>query len=75
MRCARRRWYRPSPSAQRVSWWASRFVSSLLFGLEPNDPLTMATAAAVLVGIGVLAGWFPARRASAVDPAIVLREG
>jgi predicted permease len=56
-----------------VSWWAARFVASLLYGLAPQDPLTIVLAVAVLAGVGALAGWFPARRASRIDPAVVLR--
>ena len=58
-----------------VSLWASRFVSPLLFGLSPHDPLTLGAAIAVLGAIGGLAAWLPARRASRLDPAHVLREG
>jgi putative ABC transport system permease protein len=58
-----------------VSWWAARFVTSLLYGLQPRDPGTLATAAIVLGAIGALAGWLPARRAARLDPARVLREG
>jgi putative ABC transport system permease protein len=58
-----------------VSLWASRFVSSLLFGLEPRDPLTLGVAIVVLATIGALAGWLPARRASRMDPVRALREG
>ena len=57
-----------------ASLWASRFVSSLLFGLQPRDPVTLAVAALVLAAIGGLAGWLPARRAARIDPAQVLRE-
>jgi putative ABC transport system permease protein len=58
-----------------VSLWASRFVGSLLFGLEPGDLPTLVAAAAILAGICVLAAGLPARRASRIDPAQVLREG
>ena len=58
-----------------VSVWASRFVTTLLFGLQPRDPATLALAALVLSIIGALAGWIPARRAARIDPARVLREG
>jgi putative ABC transport system permease protein len=58
-----------------VSLWASRFVSPLLFGLQPRDPLTLVAAIVLLATIGVLAGWLPARRASRIDAARVLREG
>ena len=57
-----------------ASLWAARFVSALLFGLEPRDPTTLASAALVLAAIGGLAGWLPARRAARIDPAQVLRE-
>jgi ABC-type antimicrobial peptide transport system permease subunit len=56
-----------------LSLWASRFVGSLLFGLEPRDPSTLLAASAVLAGICLLAAWLPARRASRIDPAQVLR--
>ena len=58
-----------------VSWMVSRFVATLLYGLEPHDLTTLAGAASVLIAIGAFAGWIPARRASRIDPARVLREG
>jgi putative ABC transport system permease protein len=58
-----------------VSLWAAHLVSTLLFGLQPRDPMTLAGAVAVLGTIGAIAGWLPARRASRIDPARVLREG
>jgi predicted permease len=58
-----------------LSWVSSRFVATLLYGLQPRDPVTLAGAAVVLAAIGALAGWLPARRASRIDPARVLREG
>jgi predicted permease len=58
-----------------VSLWASRFITTLLYGLQPRDPVTLAGAAATLAVIGALAGWLPARRASRIDPAQVLRDG
>jgi putative ABC transport system permease protein len=58
-----------------VSIWASTFVGTLLYGLEPRDPATLVMAAAVLAAVGAMAGWIPAHRASRIDPAEVLREG
>jgi putative ABC transport system permease protein len=58
-----------------ISLWVARFVTTLLYGLQPRDPLTLAGAAVMLGAIGALAGWLPARRASRIDPARVLREG
>ena len=58
-----------------LSLWASRFVATLLYGLEPRDPATFISAAVMLCAIGLLAGWLPARRAARIDPTVVLREG
>ena len=57
-----------------ASVWASRFVATLLYGLEPRDPVTLVSSAAILVAVGALAAAVPAYRASRVDPANVLRE-
>jgi putative ABC transport system permease protein len=57
------------------SLWAARLVETLLFHLEPRDPVTFGGAAAVLVAVGVLAAWLPAHRAARLDPVTVLREG
>ena len=57
-----------------ASVWASTFVAALLYGVEPRDPVTLLSSAAVLAGVGALAGWLPAYRASRIDPAEVLRE-
>ena len=60
-----------------LALWAAKYLSasSLVFGLQPRDPATLLTAAFVLSAIGALAGYLPARRASRIDPARVLREG
>jgi ABC-type antimicrobial peptide transport system permease subunit len=52
---------------------ASKLVASFLYGLTPNDPLTLALAAAVLLTAALLAGYAPARRASRIDPMTALR--
>jgi ABC-type lipoprotein release transport system permease subunit len=57
-----------------LSLWASRFVSTLLYGLEPRDASTLAMAAGPPLTIGALAGWAPARRAATLDLARVLRD-
>jgi predicted permease len=51
----------------------TRLVASLLYGLTPNDPLTIAAASALLLAVAVLAGYLPARRAAQVDPMVALR--
>jgi predicted permease len=50
-----------------------RASQSLLFGLEGNDPLVVATVAAMLTGVALGAGYLPALRASRVDPMRALR--
>jgi ABC-type antimicrobial peptide transport system permease subunit len=51
----------------------SRFVQSFLYGMKPNDPLAMIAAVASLLSAAILAGYFPARKASRVDPMVALR--
>ena len=58
-----------------ASWTLVRFVATLLYGLEPHDTVTLAGAVLLLVAIGALAGWIPARRACHHDPARGLRAG
>ncbi|HET7217945.1 MAG TPA: ABC transporter permease, partial [Vicinamibacterales bacterium] len=55
--------------------WASRFVATLLYGLEPGDPVTLVASVATLALVGALAGWLPAHHASRLDPTRVLRDG
>jgi macrolide transport system ATP-binding/permease protein len=52
---------------------ATRLIGSLLFGLSPTDPITLAAIALLLVLVTGLASWIPARRAARVDPMIALR--
>jgi putative ABC transport system permease protein len=58
-----------------TSLWASTFVTPLLYGLQPRDPMTLLGAAVVLTAIGAVSGWIPATRAARIDPARVLRDG
>jgi putative ABC transport system permease protein len=55
------------------SFWVTKFIATLLYGVKPTDSATLITAAAVLVGCTVLACALPARRASRTDPASALR--
>jgi len=56
-----------------LSLWVGKYVASMLFGLTPRDPLTLALTAAVLIAIASLAGYLPARRAALFDPARALK--
>src|ERR1700742_2827633 len=57
-----------------LSLAATRGAASLLFGLHPNDPLSIIYAAALLVIVALLAGFIPARRASLINPSSALRD-
>ena len=46
-----------------IRLWASTLVASLLYGLAPRDPVTLAGAAVTLTAVAALAGWLPAYRA------------
>jgi putative ABC transport system permease protein len=52
---------------------AGRFVSSLLFGLTPYDPLAIGAAAAAMIAVALLAGYVPALRATRIDPILALK--
>jgi predicted lysophospholipase L1 biosynthesis ABC-type transport system permease subunit len=52
---------------------AMGFISTLLFGLSPRDPLTLAAASVTLIAVGLFAGLIPAFRASRIDPLRALR--
>ena len=53
---------------------ATRAMRTMLYGVDAFDPSTFAAVAALLCAIAALACWIPARRASRVDPIVVLRE-
>jgi putative ABC transport system permease protein len=56
-----------------VALWAGKFLSPLLFSVSPRDPSVFALVAVTLIGVAIAASWMPARRASRVDPNVVLR--
>jgi predicted permease len=56
-----------------VSLYLARLISALLFGVTTRDPLVFLGVPVLLIIVALLAVWFPARRASRVDPIVALR--
>jgi ABC-type antimicrobial peptide transport system permease subunit len=56
-----------------ASLLVTRFVKSMLFGIAPSDPVVLAGATALLMGVAVCASWLPAWRAASVQPMEALR--
>jgi ABC-type antimicrobial peptide transport system permease subunit len=52
----------------------TRLMTSLLFGVRPTDPVTLAAVAASIALVAAIACYLPAYRASRVDPIVVLRD-
>jgi ABC-type antimicrobial peptide transport system permease subunit len=57
-----------------LSAFAGRAAETLLYGLRPGDPATIALAMAGLAAVTLVASWVPARRASRLAPTVALRE-
>ncbi len=56
-----------------ISLAAARLIASLLFGVSPGDPAVIGGVALLMIAVGTLAGFLPARRAACVDPLAALR--
>jgi putative ABC transport system permease protein len=52
---------------------STRLLATLLFGVKAVDPMVFGAMSAMMIGMGMLASYMPARRASAVDPVVALR--
>jgi putative ABC transport system permease protein len=52
----------------------NQLIASLLFGVQPFDPMTMIAVVGAITAVAVFACWLPAWRASRLDPNIVLRQ-
>jgi predicted permease len=57
-----------------LALWAGRAATTLLFGLQPYDPITMLSAVALLTVVALAASYGPARRAAAIEPMMALRD-
>jgi ABC-type antimicrobial peptide transport system permease subunit len=56
-----------------ISLATNRLFTHFLFGVKPQDIITIAAAALLMMIVGLLAAWLPARKAAAIDPMEVLR--
>ena len=57
-----------------ASLGTGRLLQELLYQVQPGDPQVIAIIVLVLIGVGLLASWLPARRAASIDPVVALRD-
>jgi putative ABC transport system permease protein len=55
------------------AFWLTRFMATMLFGVEPRDAMTFASIPVLLITVALLACYLPGRRATKVEPTISLR--
>jgi ABC-type antimicrobial peptide transport system permease subunit len=51
----------------------TRLVKSLLYAMQPNDPIVLSGSAVLLAAVGIAASWIPATRAASIEPMQALR--
>jgi predicted permease len=56
-----------------ATWWLTKFLTALLYGIGSMDPATLAAGSVILIAAGFLATYLPARSAARVDPNVALR--
>jgi predicted permease len=56
-----------------LAWFAVRFASSYIYGVQAHDGLTFCAVALILAAASFFAAWLPARHAASVDPILALR--
>ena len=57
-----------------LSLMVTRVLQGVLFGVEPDDPLTFIGLASVLLSVATFAAWWSGRRAARLDPLVLLRD-
>jgi ABC-type antimicrobial peptide transport system permease subunit len=56
-----------------LALWTAPLARALIYGLAPQDPTTFALTAVLMLAVGLVASFLPARRAAGVNPMIALR--
>jgi len=56
-----------------VAFMSTRLMRTLLYGVEPGDPATLAAICVLIGAVALVASWIPARRATRVDPLVAIR--
>jgi ABC-type antimicrobial peptide transport system permease subunit len=57
-----------------LAYGASRLIASRLYGVQPQDPVTIAVATGLLLAVALSAAYLPAHRAAGLDPMRALRQ-